>query len=114
MTDCIFCRIIRKDIPATAVYEDAHTIVIQDLNPQAPVHLLAIPKEHYAGIHDVPENEAELFERLFSAIGTTVREKNLDEKGYRLVVNHGEKAGQTVPHIHVHVLSGRTLSWPPG
>jgi histidine triad (HIT) family protein len=112
MSDCLFCRIISKEIPANRVYEDDHAIVINDINPQAPVHLLAIPKEHYAGVHLV--GQASLFGRLYAAIKTVIEDKKLDEKGYRLVINFGEKAGQSVPHIHMHVLSGRPLHWPPG
>ncbi|MBN1128930.1 MAG: HIT domain-containing protein [Chitinispirillaceae bacterium] len=114
MSECIFCKICRKEITAERVYEDDHAIVIKDINPQAPVHLLAMTKSHYAGVHEVPENQTMFFPGLFAAIGTVVRDRKLDLEGYRLVINYGEKAGQTVPHIHVHILSGRTLSWPPG
>lgn len=114
MADCLFCRILKKEIPATRVYEDDHAIVIRDINPQAPVHLLAIPLEHFAGVHLVSDERASMFEGLFAAIRAVVVQEGLDKKGYRLVVNYGDTAGQTVPHIHVHILSGRTLQWPPG
>lgn len=112
--DCLFCKIIRKEIPAPRLYEDEHAIVIKDINPQAPVHLLALPRKHYAGVHEVIGTDKKLFEQLFTAINAVVAKEKLAEAGYRLVVNCGEKAGQTVPHIHVHILSGRSMHWPPG
>jgi histidine triad (HIT) family protein len=114
MDNCIFCRIIKKEIPAVRVYEDDHAIVVKDINPQAPLHLLALPRKHYAGVHEVGTADNKLFGQLFQAIGNVVEQENLVENGYRLVVNFGEKAGQTVPHIHVHILSGRAMHWPPG
>jgi histidine triad (HIT) family protein len=114
MSDCIFCKIISKQIPVPAVFESEAAVVIRDNNPQAPVHLLAMPKKHYAGIHEVPAADASLFSDLFAAIGKAVERENLGEYGYRLVVNFGETTGQSVPHIHVHILSGRPMRWPPG
>jgi histidine triad (HIT) family protein len=114
MSDCLFCKIIKKEIPVARVFENDHAIIIRDINPQAPTHLLAIPREHFAGMHQVPEEQARLFSGLFTAIKRVIEQENLGEKGYRLVINSGETAGQTVPHIHVHVLSGRALHWPPG
>ena len=109
MSDCLFCRIIKKEIPAARVFEDDHAIVIKDINPKAPIHLLAIPREHYAGVHQVPDEQADLFAGLFTAIKRVIKQERLEEKGYRLVVNSGESAGQVVPHIHIHVLSGRNM-----
>jgi histidine triad (HIT) family protein len=114
MSDCLFCKMVKKEIPVTRVFEDDHAIVIRDINPQAPIHLLAIPREHFAGVHQVPDGQAHLFGGLFTAITRVIEREKLDEKGYRLVINSGESAGQTVPHIHVHVLSGRSFHWPPG
>jgi histidine triad (HIT) family protein len=114
MDTCLFCKIINKEIPAPRVYEDEHAIVIRDINPQAPIHLLAIPRAHYAGVHQVKPADDLLFAQLFYAISKTVEKEHLDEAGYRLVVNFGEKAGQSVPHIHAHILSGRPMRWPPG
>jgi len=114
MANCLFCKIINKEIPASGVYEDNDVLVICDINPQAPHHFLAIPKRHYAGVHEVPESDGTLFSNLFAAIGRLVEQENLAEKGYRLVLNFGETAGQSVPHIHVHILSGRAMQWPPG
>lgn len=114
MDTCIFCKIVAGKIPSSCVFEDENAIVVRDLNPQAPTHLLAIPRKHYAGIHEVGPSDNSLFGGLFSAIAKTVEQEQLAEAGYRLVVNFGEKAGQTVPHIHVHILSGRSMHWPPG
>lgn len=114
MSDCLFCKIAKGDIAATIVYQDEHTVVFKDIEPQAPVHLLAIPRDHYSGIHEVPPEKHALFQRLFDAVAKTVKEQLLDKKGYRLVVNSGEQAGQAVAHIHVHILSGRSMQWPPG
>ena len=114
MNNCLFCKIIAGEIPAARMYEDDHAIVIKDINPQAPLHCLAIPREHYAGVHQVPDANSELFSGLFAAVARVVAQEGLEQKGYRLVVNYGDTAGQTVPHIHVHILSGRPLHWPPG
>lgn len=114
MDSCLFCKIIKKKIPAPRVYEDEHAIVIKDINPQAPVHLLALPRKHYAGVHEVVSADATIFGQLFQAVSKVVEQEKLAEEGYRLVINFGEKAGQTVPHIHVHLLSGRSMHWPPG
>ena len=114
MDNCIFCKIIRKEIPSEIVFENDSVLIIRDNNPQAPTHLLALPKKHYAGVHLVPVSETKLFQSLFTAIGEVVKKEGLDEKSYRQIINFGEKAGQSVHHIHVHVLSGRTFAWPPG
>lgn len=114
MENCIFCKIIRNEIPSQKIYEDQNCIVIRDLDPQAPNHFLAIPRKHFAAVHQVPPSEGELFSNLFFAISEAVKKENLDQNSYRLVINYGEKAGQTVHHIHVHILSGRVFDWPPG
>jgi histidine triad (HIT) family protein len=114
MTECLFCKIINNKIPSSKVYEDAHTFAFNDINPQAPMHILVLPKEHYAGIHEIPPNKTDILKKLFEAVQKIVGEKALIEKGYRLVVNFGAKAGQSVDHIHVHILSGRDMHWPPG
>ncbi|MBD3391657.1 MAG: HIT domain-containing protein [Chitinivibrionales bacterium] len=114
MNDCLFCKIINGEIPANKVYEDDHAVVFTDINPKAPIHLLAIPKEHYSGVHEVPHDRMELFQHVFFAVNQAVRQEGLAEKGYRLVVNFGDSSGQAVPHIHIHILSGRELTWPPG
>jgi histidine triad (HIT) family protein len=114
MSNCIFCKIISGDIPSTKVYEDESSLVFKDINPVAPVHLVAIPKAHCEAVHCVPSNSPDAIAKLFATVATVVKQLNLDKLGYRLVVNSGESAGQTVPHVHVHILSGRDLTWPPG
>ncbi len=114
MNDCLFCKIVRGEIPADKVYEDESTIAFRDISPQAPQHILVIPRSHYVGIHEIPENETSLAQDLFSAVSTVVKKERLTDDGYRLVVNFGEKANQTVPHIHIHILGGRAMHWPPG
>lgn len=112
--DCLFCRIIAGEIPAQRVYEDEHALVFRDISPQAPVHYLAIPRQHYASVHEVPDGEMGLIAQVLTAVKKVVEQEGLDRQGYRLVVNSGEKAGQAVYHIHVHILSGRKMQWPPG
>jgi len=115
MSDCLFCKIAAGQIPTDKVYEDDRALVFRDISPQAPTHLLAIPKRHYASVHEIPPEEAgALLGGLTGAICKALRATGLDEGGYRLVVNSGEIAGQTVPHLHFHVLGGRELAWPPG
>ncbi|MBD3346978.1 MAG: HIT domain-containing protein [Chitinivibrionales bacterium] len=114
MEDCIFCKIAKGEIPSEKVYDDEHSVIFKDLNPKAPVHLLAIPKEHYAGVHEIPSDKIDTMGTLYATIGKVVKQENLTENGYRLVINSGKDSGQLVPHIHVHILSGRKLTWPPG
>ncbi len=115
MTDCIFCRIAAGEIPATIVARNEHAVAFRDLNPQAPVHILVIPNQHIASLTDADSDTAEL------ALGRAVRlaiqvakAEGLDDDGYRLVVNAGRDGGQSVGHVHVHLLAGRRLGWPPG
>ncbi len=112
--DCLFCRVVNREAPASVVYEDQNTVVIRDINPQAPTHLLAIPKKHFSAIHEVPASEAGFFDNLFRAVSAVLEREKLTEYGYRLVVNSGRRSGQSVFHIHVHILSGRPMHWPPG
>ena len=114
MTDCIFCKIIAGEIPADVVLENDDVLVFRDLNPQAPTHLLAIPKKHIATINDIQPEDAELVGKLFLAAKQMAADEGLSEEGYRVVMNCGEAAGQAVFHIHLHILGGRNLSWPPG
>ena len=114
MENCIFCKIISGDIPADKVYEDENIIAFNDINPQAPTHILVIPKEHFCNIHTVPNDKQNLFSELFGAVSKIVKEQKLTENGYRLVINSGKDGGQEVDHIHVHLLGGRSLQWPPG
>jgi len=112
--DCLFCGMVRRDVPAKVVYEDEAALVIRDINPQAPTHLLAIPKKHYGAIHEVPPSEAGYFDKLCRAVSAVLEQEKLTDYGYRLVVNSGRRSGQSVFHIHVHILSGRPMHWPPG
>jgi histidine triad (HIT) family protein len=114
MDDCIFCKIVKNQIPALKVFEDQNTMAFNDLHPQAPAHILVIPKEHYASLHEIPAEKSGIIEKLFTAVNEIVIKNGLIDKGYRLVVNFGEKAGQSVHHLHVHILSGRDMHWPPG
>lgn len=114
MDDCLFCKMANGEIPVPKVYEDDNVFVISDINPQAPRHLLVIPRAHFPAIHTVPADNGTLYDALFSAVRTVVQKEGFAEKGYRLVINSGESAGQSVDHIHVHILSGRRLQWPPG
>jgi len=114
MDNCIFCKIINGDIPASKVFEDEHTVVFNDINPQAPVHMLVIPRQHYESVHDIEPQNMDIMKQVFAAVHEAVRIKGLASQGYRLVINSGKSSGQTVPHIHVHILSGRNMAWPPG
>lgn len=112
--DCVFCKIIKKEIPAKVVYEDDQVIAFHDANPQAPIHLLIVPKEHIASILDIDEENSEVLKDIFRVAQNIAKENNIDKKGFRLVVNTGEEGGQTVHHLHFHLLGGRFLTWPPG
>ena len=109
---CLFCRVVRREIPAKVVHEDEHTLAFRDIDPKAPTHVLVIPKVHVATLNDA--TDAELLGRLLLSAKKVAADEGIAEAGYRTVVNCGAGAGQTVFHIHVHVLGGRSLSWPPG
>src|SRR5258708_2914745 len=113
--DCLFCKIVAGSIPANKVYEDEHAVAFRDINPQAPVHVLIVPKKHIAGLSDLRGHDEEklLLGHLHAIASDLAREHKLD-KGYRTVINTGEDGGQTVFHIHVHLLGGRAMHWPPG
>ena len=111
-TSCLFCRIVSGDIPAERIYEDERVLAFRDLRPQAPVHVLLVPKEHVGGAADAPPGE--LWGVLMEGAVRVAALLGVQHEGYRLVVNSGEQAGQTIPHLHVHVLAGRRFHWPPG
>ena len=111
MSDCIFCKIVNKEIPAELLFENDYCIAFKDINSQAPTHILLIPKEHYASIADV--EDPLLIGKLFQSATKIAKDQNL-EKGFRLVVNTGDDGGQTVYHLHIHILGGRQMMWPPG
>ncbi|RKD34741.1 histidine triad nucleotide-binding protein [Thermohalobacter berrensis] len=114
MSECIFCKIINGEIPSDKVYEDEKVIAFNDINPQAPVHILVIPKEHISSIKEIDENNGDIIKHIHLVINRIAKEKGLDEKGFRIVNNCGEEGGQTVGHLHYHLLGGRQLQWPPG
>ena len=112
MSECIFCRIVQGEVESEKVYEDEHCVAIQDINPQAPVHVLVLPRKHVAYLHELKE-EPELLGKLLQA-AVKVAEKLELTQGYRVVINTGSQGGQTVFHLHFHVLGGRFMGWPPG
>ena len=113
MTDsCLFCRIVRREIPAKVIHEDEHTLAFRDIDPKAPTHVLVIPKRHIATLNDA--TDATLVGQLLIAAKEIAAAEGISENGYRTVVNCGAGAGQTVFHLHLHLLGGRRLSWPPG
>lgn len=114
MQDCIFCKVVNRELPAEIVYEDEKVLVFKDINPVAPVHLLLIPKKHISGLSDVKEEDAGVMGRIQVIASNLAREMGLVKDGFRLVCNCGRNAGQQVMHIHYHLLSGRPFKWPPG
>lgn len=114
MSDCLFCKIVAGDIPAKKVYEDERILAFNDIRPQAPVHILVIPKVHKATLLEFEETDKDSIGGIFLAINQIAKEKGLAEDGFRVVVNCGKKAGQEVFHIHFHLLGGRSMQWPPG
>lgn len=112
--DCIFCNIVSGKIPGTIVYENDHLLAFKDIYPEAPVHLLVIPKKHIQSLQELDPADKELAAELLPAIAQLAKEQGLAEDGYRVVTNIGEHGGQTVAHLHFHILGGRQLRWPPG
>lgn len=110
----IFGKIIRKDIPAKIIYEDEDVLAFEDIQPQAPVHILVIPKKEIPTLNDLKSEDAELMGKLFLVAQKIAKEQGFAEQGYRTVFNCNEDGGQTVNHIHLHLLAGRSLTWPPG
>ena len=111
---CLFCRIVKGEIPSTKVYSDESSYAFRDLNPKAPVHVLIVPKNHIASISDMTPDDEKTIGHLLHVAGQIAESEGVAEKGYRTVINTGENAGQSVFHIHVHLLGGRSLDWPPG
>lgn len=114
MTGCIFCRIISGDMAARILYEDEKAIAIEDINPQAPVHVLVIPRKHIATSLDLDSEDKSLVGHLFGIANRIAREKDIAARGFRMVMNTNAEAGQSVFHIHLHLLGGRPMHWPPG
>jgi histidine triad (HIT) family protein len=114
LQSCIFCRIVERRVPAQIVYEDEWAVAIEDIHPQAPVHLLVIPRKHVPALNDAAVEDEPLLGHLLLVAAQLARERQLEKRGYRTVVNNGAWAGQSVAHLHVHVLGGRVFHWPPG
>ena len=114
MADCLFCQIVAGVIPATRVLESDRTLAFRDINPQAPTHVLVITKEHYPNLAAAAQAGGGLLDELASQAQRVAEAEGVDESGYRVVFNTGSQAGQTVWHVHAHVLGGRALGWPPG
>lgn len=114
MSTCLFCAIAAGDIPADTVHVDADVLAFRDLNPQAPVHVLVIPRSHYANAAELAVADPELTARVLTVAAQVARAEGIADSGYRLVTNTGDQAGQSVHHVHVHLLGGRDLAWPPG
>lgn len=114
MTDCLFCKIVLGEVPAAIVYQDEDTIAFRDIEPQAPTHVLVIPRRHIAGLDELDETDIPLMGRLTHAATRVAELEGVATSGFRSVVNTGPNARQTVRHLHVHVLGGRLMDWPPG
>lgn len=113
-TECIFCNIVQGTIPAQPVYEDDKLLAFNDISPAAPVHVLVIPKKHIANLLEITPEDNGLIDHLMLTIPKIARQLGLDEAGFRLVVNTKDNGGQTVNHLHIHILGGRFMTWPPG
>jgi histidine triad (HIT) family protein len=114
MPDCLFCRIVARERPASIVYEDDRMIAIDDINPQAPMHVLVIPRRHIATLNDLTDDDAGLVGGMIQRAAALARERGHADRGYRALFNCNREAGQSVFHIHLHVLGGRRFGWPPG
>lgn len=112
--NCLFCRVVRGEVPADIVHEDDLVLAFRDINPKAPTHLLLIPRTHIDSAADLAETDAEMLGRLFAVAANLARETGIADRGFRLVSNSGAAAGQSVEHLHFHLLGGRSMSWPPG
>lgn len=114
MSDCLFCKIIRRDIPSSIVYEDDAVLAFNDINPQAPTHVLIVPKRHISTLNDLTSADDQLVGEMIRRAAAIAKDRGLSERGFRTVFNTNREAGQTVFHIHLHLLGGRSLAWPPG
>ena len=114
MSDCLFCKIIGGEIPGQFVHQDDQLVAIKDINPQAPLHALIIPKRHIASLNDLAPSDDALVGSMFRRAAALAKERGFSDRGYRTVFNTNREAGQSVFHIHLHVLAGRLLAWPPG
>lgn len=114
MDNCIFCKIINKEVPSKIVYEDERVLAFDDINPKAPIHVLLISKEHFGTLNEIPEEKKDILSHLLLKARQIAQEKGIAENGYRIVLNTERDSGQEVFHIHFHLLGGRQMKWPPG
>lgn len=114
MNDCIFCKIVSGDIPSSKIYEDDQVVAFRDISPQAPTHILVVPKRHISGVNELASADEALVGHVYGVVARLVKELGIAESGYRVVVNSGADGQQSVLHLHFHVLGGRLLAWPPG
>lgn len=114
MSDCLFCRIVAGEIPSTKVYEDPEVYAFRDIDPKAPTHVLLIPKEHSDSLNDLAKSDEPLLGHMLRLVPKLANQEGIAESGYRTVINTGGDGGQSVEHLHIHLLGGRSLAWPPG
>ena len=114
MSDCLFCKILEGEIPCDRVYENDQVIAFRDVNPQAPTHILVIPRKHISTVNDLTPDDKNIVGEMILAAQVIAKQEGIEESGYRLIMNCNEGAGQTVFHIHLHILGGRRMNWPPG
>jgi len=114
MFGCVFCQVAAHEKPAKIYYEDEHCVVFQDINPQAPIHLLVIPRKHITSLNETLEEDRTLLGHMMTLIKHMAKEQGIDGTGYRTVINTNAEAGQTIFHLHIHILGGRIMRWPPG
>ncbi len=114
MEECLFCRIVKKEVGSEIVAENANAIAIRDINPQAPVHILVLPKEHIASLKDITIDKCDVITDIFMLINELTVSEGIVQTGFRIVINQGEDGGQEVDHLHFHLLGGRFMRWPPG
>lgn len=114
MSDCLFCKILKGEIPSQEVMSTEHTYAFRDIEPSAPTHVLVIPRQHIDNAHEIDAGHADTVVKLFLTAQEVARQEGVDESGYRLVLNVGPDALNSVPHLHLHVIGGRKMSWPPG
>ncbi|MBX3065821.1 MAG: histidine triad nucleotide-binding protein [Anaerolineae bacterium] len=112
--NCVFCKIVRGDIPSTKVYEDDLALAFRDITPAAPTHVLIVPKQHISSLAEISDANAEVYAGLLKIAAQVARDEGIAESGYRVVTNIGDEGGQSVHHLHFHLLGGRKMTWPPG
>lgn len=112
--DCLFCKIVAKEISGTVVAENEHAVAFRDIHPGAPTHVLVVPRKHFVNLNDATDDDARLLGEVLLLARDVAKKEGLVEKGYRIVINNGAGVGQSVFHLHVHLLGGRAMSWPPG